>query len=60
MIRRATFKDVEAFWPSIPVLVEAMNALFAKRGWRLAGTLNFSDASVDFNAWEKPTNHARS
>jgi GNAT superfamily N-acetyltransferase len=31
----------------------AMNALFSKRGWTRIGTLNFSDATVDFCAWEK-------
>lgn len=30
-----------------------MNALFAKAGWTRVGTLNFSDATVDFFAWEK-------
>jgi len=31
----------------------AMNALFAKRGWRFVGTLTFPDAQVTFRAWEK-------
>jgi GNAT superfamily N-acetyltransferase len=31
----------------------AMNALFARRGWRRVGTIRFSDATVDFGAWEK-------
>ena len=31
----------------------AMNALFAKRGWRQVGDLRFSDATVNFRAWEK-------
>lgn len=32
----------------------AMNALFAKRGWRLVGTLNFPGREAEFLAWEKP------
>jgi GNAT superfamily N-acetyltransferase len=31
----------------------AMNALFAKRGWRLVGTLNFPGREAEFLAWEK-------
>jgi GNAT superfamily N-acetyltransferase len=32
----------------------AMNALFAKRGWRLVGKLEFPGREADFRAWEKP------
>ena len=31
----------------------AMNALFAKRGWRMVGTLNFPGREAEFWAWEK-------
>lgn len=31
----------------------AMNALFAKRGWRFVAPLTFPDAQVSFRAWEK-------
>jgi GNAT superfamily N-acetyltransferase len=31
----------------------AMNALFARRGWKRVGGIRFSDATVDFGAWEK-------
>jgi len=31
----------------------AMNALFTRRGWQRVGTIRFSDATVDFGAWEK-------
>lgn len=32
----------------------AMNALFAKRGWRRVGSLNFPGREAEFFAWEKP------
>jgi len=31
----------------------AMNALFAKRGWRMVGDLRFPHAALGFRAWEK-------
>lgn len=32
----------------------AMNALFAKRGWRFVGALEFPGREIGFRAWEKP------
>lgn len=57
---RARAQGLDGLKSDTAVVNDAMNALFAKRGWRPIGTLNFSDATVTFNAWEKRLDHIRS